>query len=721
MKLGFHDKSESMIGKKLIVKKKNLNNKLIFIIIDLVLTVCACLAVRTILSIQNTETLRFHYATSHADTRNIAQLFHNTEGEKFTSTKSFTQVFENQEVSFSVNEIDFKREVLRFDPFNLRTKFVLDRIDLLYKDRVVFSVEGESLKGYVSKTGGIKKKFKSDGLHCKSKNDDPRIYLSKTFSDKINRYRFAVCKAPFLAMIILFIILIIVQIKTLTDETDVEHKKRGVISFTFAVIILELGTICNYVVSFFESHFGQTPIGQIIYHLHTPLEGTDVSSYNSDIAKGVGIAAAVLAVAVVTFIILRRKGCHPGFTLSVAMLGVVLIFAACFKAISHYGIVEYYKYTHESTMLYEDNYVDGRDVTITFPERKRNLIYIFIESMELTFADSMFGGAEQVSMIPNLTLLAQENVCFSDGDSLNGAHQVNGATYTMGGMAAQTAGVPINEALVSNETLNGTWESENNYLPGVWTIGDILKEQGYEQEILIGSNGGFAGRSSYFKGHGDYEIADYPAAKEQGRIPPDYKVWWGFEDEKLFAFAKEDAMRLAQGDKPFNLTLLTVDTHATGGYKCDLCGDEFGNQYSNVIACSDRQVADFVRWVQEQDFYENTTIVLCGDHLTPDSMYIGDIGAAGFDRRTYTAFINPVVDGRVLSGEDYKGMRSFTTLDMFPTTLAAMDVKIEGDKLGLGVNLFSDEQTLLERFGGEYLNTELMKNSELYNKKLLYK
>ena len=44
---------------------------------------------------------------------------------------------------------------------------------------------------------------------------------------------------------------------------------------------------------------------------------------------------------------------------------------------------------------------------------------------------------------------------------------------------------------------------------------------------------------------------------------------------------------LAAGEQPFNLTLLTVDTHFEDGYKCRLCDDRFGdNQYANAIACS---------------------------------------------------------------------------------------------------------------------------------------
>ena len=52
---------------------------------------------------------------------------------------------------------------------------------------------------------------------------------------------------------------------------------------------------------------------------------------------------------------------------------------------------------------------------------------------------------------------------------------------------------------------------------------------------------------------------------------------------------------------------------------------------------------------------------------------------------------------------------------MFPTTLAAMGVKIEGDRLALGVNLFSDEQTLTEQYRRKGLDKELMKKSKFYD------
>ena len=56
---------------------------------------------------------------------------------------------------------------------------------------------------------------------------------------------------------------------------------------------------------------------------------------------------------------------------------------------------------------------------------------------------------------------------------------------------------------------------------------------------------------------------------------------------------------------------------------------------------------------------------------------------------------------------------------MYPTTLAALGAKIEGNKLALGTNLFSEEQTLIEKYGVEYVNNELMRTSQFYDDEIL--
>lgn len=371
------------------------------------------------------------------------------------------------------------------------------------------------------------------------------------------------------------------------------------------------------------------------------------------------------------------------------------------------GVGDYLKDQNTESKFIEDEYVDPTDVEVVFPEQKRNLIYIFLESMETTYSDVDDGGAFDENVIPELTEIAQTNEDFSGADpKLNGGYSLAGTTWTMGAMFAQTSGLPLNISISANDM-----DTQDSFFPGVTTLGDILSDAGYTQTLVIGSEAQFGGRKLYFQEHGNYEMEDYSYAIENGLIPSDYKVWWGYEDQKLFEFAKEKLLQLSQGDEPFNLTMLTVDTHFEDGYVCEQCPTEYDTQYSNVMACSSRQVGEFLKWIQQQDFYENTTIVISGDHPTMDSDYCAEIDQEGnYDRRVFTAYINAAA-----YAQDQQE-RTYSTFDNFPTTLAALGVQIDGDRLGLGTNLFSGTKTLLEEFGNSKVNAELKKKSEFIEK-----
>ena len=44
-----------------------------------------------------------------------------------------------------------------------------------------------------------------------------------------------------------------------------------------------------------------------------------------------------------------------------------------------------------------------------------------------------------------------------------------------------------------------------------------------------------------------------------------------------------------------------------------------------------------------------------------------------------------------------------------------MGVKIDGDRLGLGTNLFSNKKTITEEYGFDYVDGEISKKSSFYN------
>ncbi len=693
----------------------NKTKTLIFAISNLILIILLNVLLVCCIHVSDSMELKIYLGESHAGQRNIAQLFYAGADESFTSNQVLTEVFDDDEIVFEISTIDLKQNLLRLDPFNMEQDFTICRLEINFGTYTAISLTAPELKSYISKVKDIDCEFTENAMICGAKGDNPRIRFNQAFSEKLYHYYSLVNKLPYIVCIAALLIFALIEIWALKIK-GLDKVKKYMPFMIVSDILLVLGVLFIYVIFYFENYFGQVPFGQLVYHLHTPLDGTDLSSYKSVILFGIFLVAGSGVLCWILYLLLRKKQLHTGYVIWVGMFGALLISYALMRGCIHFDILAYYEYTHESTTIYEDYYVDGRDVTLTFPEEKRNLIYIFLESMEITYADVSSGGIMQENYIPELTALSMQNTNFSDGAILNGAYHVSGATYTMGALTAQTSGVPINEALVSNDTLNSTWESENNYLPGVWSIGDVLHEAGYQQVLLIGSNGNFAGRSSYFQGHGGYMVEDYISAIEEERIPSDYKVWWGYEDEKLYDFAKEDILELAKSGEPFNFTMLTVDTHATGGYVCGLCGDDYENQYSNVLRCADSQAAEFIAWIMEQDFYENTTIVVAGDHLLPDSYYIASEGADGFDRKVYFTVIHPA-QGK----EETCKARIYTTLDFYPTTLSSMGVVIEGDRLGLGTDLYSDTPTLAEELGIDTLNTELMKNSEFYTNELLYK
>ncbi|MBP3735413.1 MAG: sulfatase-like hydrolase/transferase, partial [Lachnospiraceae bacterium] len=389
--------------------------------------------------------------------------------------------------------------------------------------------------------------------------------------------------------------------------------KKG-IRFLLYTLAIAFPVLLFFSARWFFATWSKVTVSEVIFHLATSLKGTSHSMLRQ-YALSCALPA-LLVLAVLLFVSFRTVLSGKKTRRVIMALMAVLLFFDIAYLFNGLDAGEYIRAQMDRSVFVEQQYVDPKDVTLRFPEKKRNLIYIYLESMETTFADPENGGAFPKNVIPELTELAQENEDFSgESAALEGGYSMPGTDWTMGGMFAQTSGLPLLIPIDIN-----AMSTQSVFFPGIVTLGDILHDNGYRQVLLLGSDAVFGGREVYFTSHGGYEMADYPYAIEQGWIPESYNVWWGYEDEKLFAFAKEMLLELSASDEPFNLTFLTTDTHFEDGYICRLCGDEFGdNQYANAYACSSRQVTEFVRWVQEQDFYEDTTIVLCGDHPTMDA------------------------------------------------------------------------------------------------------
>lgn len=108
-----------------------------------------------------------------------------------------------------------------------------------------------------------------------------------------------------------------------------------------------------------------------------------------------------------------------------------------------------------------------------------------------------------------------------------------------------------------------------------------------------------------------------------------------------------------------------------------------------------------------------SSIVIVGDHLGMQTEFYTEKTKNEYYRTIYNVVINPAIE------KNNNTNRIFTAMDMCPTMLASIGAKIEGEKIGLGTNLYSGIPTLAEEYGISYLNEELAKNSRFYNKKIL--
>ena len=475
--------------------------------------------------------------------------------------------------------------------------------------------------------------------------------------------------------------------------------------------------------------FAFTSFDEVLYTLTHTFHNAGQNLVSSYFIRNVGIPLLIIAILItLTTIINRwRKNAETIFIfkfrnkniLSISLfhnklltlLKIIPILAFIFSFLflgNKLYFFEYLKYQNTISDFIEAHYEDPLNVEISFPTKKKNLIYIFMESMESTYSSQSNGGGYNTNYIPELTAIAKRYTNFSANDKIGGAYDASLTGFTMAGMLAQTSGIPLKTPFNGNFA----YQYYNTYFPGVYSLGDILQNQGYNQYLMVGSDAEFAGREKYFTDHGNYTIYDYNTAKQDGIIPEDYFVFWGMEDEYLYQYAKQELSEISKQKEPFNFTMLTVDTHAPDGFLSEFCTIDEDDLYLSSVRCASKQLASFLEWIQQQDFYKDTTIVIAGDHISMNT-YSFDALEENYTRSIYNVFINSSATTKCNKN------RIFNTMDLFPTTLAALGAKIEKEHLGLGTNLYSCVPTLFETYGMSTVNEELSKSSQFYNNCLL--
>lgn len=507
----------------------------------------------------------------------------------------------------------------------------------------------------------------------------------------------------------------IIYKKVECEKVEQEKSTKRVVLKVFLTIFFAIGFIFIFFAKWFIDYFGNITPEQFLFNLKSPLKGTASNIDNEIMGSPVLaiITALVVAVALMNisyniYIIIKgnkkriiSKKMYDRFIIVLSIICMVGGVAYGSNKLHLKAVAREY---FENSKYIKDNYVSPQKADLQFPKKKRNIIHIYLESVENSYLPKELGGYMDKNLMPGLTELSKEGYSFSHNDKFGGPNQTYGSSWSVASMVNMGCGIPLKVPMNGN-----SYGKNGTFLPGVTNMGDILKAEGYNQTIMFGADADFGGLTTYFKTHGDYKIFDLKYARKTGLIPKKYKVWWGYEDEKLFKYAKDEITRLSKAGKPFNFTMETADTHFPDGYLSPNAPKLFDKQYANVIHFSDKQTVEFVKWIQKQPFYDNTTIVLTGDHLSMDKKFF-----KGWDpnyrRSIFNLILNPACNTKNAKLKN----REYAPLDFFPTILASMGVKIKGDRVGLGTNLFSDKKTLVERDGVNKFNDELSINSRFY-------
>lgn len=288
-------------------------------------------------------------------------------------------------------------------------------------------------------------------------------------------------------------------------------------------------------------------------------------------------------------------------------------------------------YNPYSRMSYEEvfkditglDYVNKKDLVVKIPEKPKNLVFIVLESTEQTFMnEKVFGNI--AGDIKNLT---------KEGEFYSGIPEIQGSNWTMAGIHTLMCGSPRLYNIRRNKLFSTVTVSD------LICFSDVLKIAGYNQFYIGGEFKTFSGKSFFLELHGydetwgDKEIFKHYDIAEKDR-------WgWGAKDLDVFRIAKDKYVELSKENKPFNLTITTIDAHAPEGIYDERCKNSTGNPSLNAIECTNDELKDFIEFLKTQPNYKDTIVVIAPDHLMMTSKVTDLLEKAG-NRSLFTLFLN---------------------------------------------------------------------------------
>ncbi|MGB9991225.1 sulfatase-like hydrolase/transferase [Massilia sp. SM-13] len=421
-------------------------------------------------------------------------------------------------------------------------------------------------------------------------------------------------------------------------------------------------------------YFGQLDVNQIAYHLNF---GVDIVRSSDPVFTRRFVRWCVLAPCIFLALLLaaeRRllgallrqpRAWRPALCRLYRQLPNVLLAAAAGFWLWDVSALKYVG-ANFGPDYFGANYVQPGSVQLAEREAK-NLILIYVESLETGYADRAAFGRDLIAPLTGL-----------HGASFAAYEQAPGTGWTIAALVATQCGVPLERVTIFDGNTQG--QMMDSFLGKAVCLPDLLAQRGYRNVFMGGASARFAGKDKFLRQHHYHEVYGKDEWLRRGASESAMNGW-GLYDADLFREARAKLRQLAASKQRFNLSLLTVDTHEPGGPRSAHCARAgYAAGFEGIVSCTAAEVADFVRFAREQGYLENTNIVIMGDHLArknPLSAQLESLPRRAIFNRFIARDAPAPVRGQLLH------------FDLLPTILEFAGYAVPGGRLGLGYSGFS--------------------------------
>ncbi|MBE9463555.1 sulfatase-like hydrolase/transferase [Dyadobacter sp. UP-52] len=246
--------------------------------------------------------------------------------------------------------------------------------------------------------------------------------------------------------------------------------------------------------------------------------------------------------------------------------------------------------TPESHFVNNDPFSIERKIINTGAEKRMNVVLISVESLSADFL-GVFGNTQSIT--PNLDSLATHSLLFTKLYATG--------TRTVRGLEALSVGTPP----TPGQSIVRRPKNE-----GLFSIGRVFKEKGYQSKFIYGGYGYFDNMGYFFENN-DYQVVDRNKIAKKDIA---YENIWGVADENLFTLATKEIEKTVSSGKPVFAHIMTTSNHRPFTYPGGRIDIPSHTSREGAVKYTDYAIGKFIKEAKTKPWFKNTLFVIVADH-----------------------------------------------------------------------------------------------------------